>query len=325
MTNTIRVAVTGAAGQIGYSILFRIASGEVFGKGTKVNLNLLEIPAVVKAAEGVAMELQDCAYKNMASVNCYDDATKAFAGAHWALLVGATPRGPGMERSDLIRENGPIFVDQGRALNKAASDVRIVVVGNPCNTNALIALHNCQEIPANRFSAMTALDENRGRALLSLKAKVPVEDVDKLIVWGNHSSTMFADFENARIKGKAVAELIKDENWLRTDFLKTVQQRGAEIIKARGKSSAASAASSCIDHVTNLLKPGSLFSCAVPSDGSSYGIPKGIVFSFPVRTKENGTYEIDQTFKLSQFAKEKIKTSTDELLQERELIKDLLA
>lgn len=324
MSKTIRVAVTGAAGQIGYSILFRIASGEVFGKDTKVHLNLLEIPAVVKAAEGVAMELQDCAYANLASVDCYDNAAKAFAGVNWALLVGATPRGPGMERGDLIRENGPIFVEQGRALNKAASDVRVVVVGNPCNTNALIALHNCQEIPANRFSAMTALDENRGRALLALKARVPVEDVSKLIIWGNHSATMYADFENAQIEGKTATEVLTDENWLRTEFLKSVQQRGAEIIKARGKSSAASAASSCIDHVKNLLQPGTLFSCAVPSDGTSYGIPKGLVFSFPVRSKGKGDVEIDHSFKLSSFAKEKIKISTDELLKEREVIKDLL-
>lgn len=325
MKKTLKIAVTGAAGQISYSLLFRIASGEVFGKDYKIQLNLLEIPAMVKASEGVAMELADCAFESLAEVNCFDDPKKAFEGVNWALLVGAQPRGPGMERSDLIKENGPIFTKQGEALNKADSNVRVVVVGNPCNTNCLIALNNCRDIPPENFTAMTALDENRAKSVLATKAGSTVADLKNVIVWGNHSSTMYPDYENALLSGKAVPEVIHDQKWLQNDFLKKVQQRGAEIINARGKSSAASAASACIDHVQRLLTPDAVFSCCVYSDGSFYDIPKGLICSVPIRATGKGHYEIVRGVNLSPFAKEKIKLSVQELLQEREFVKGLLS
>ena len=327
MSAPIRVAVTGAAGQIGYSILFRIASGEVFGKNQKVRLSLIELPQAIKAAEGTAMELEDCAFGALDGIDIHDNPNDGFKGVNWALMIGSKPRGPGMERNDLIKENGPIFTSQGKALAGAASDVRAVVVGNPCNTNALIAMHNCKEVEATRFSAMTMLDENRAKSQLAIKAGVPVEKVKNLIVWGNHSSTMYPDFEGAAIDGKALPEIITDTAWLQSDFLTTVQKRGAAIIEARGKSSAASAASSCIDHVmkfANKTPAGEYFSAAVPSDGSAYGIPAGLIFSFPIRSNGDGSYEIVKDLPLSDFARGKIKLSTDELLQEREVIKDLL-
>lgn len=324
MKKVIRVAITGAAGQIGYSMLFRLASGETFGKDYKVHLNLLELPPVIKAAEGIAMEIEDCAFENLAGIDCFTDAKKAFEGVNWALMVGAQPRGPGMERSDLIRENGPIFIEQGKALNRAAKDVHVVVVGNPCNTNCLIALHNAGDIPAKHFSAMTALDENRAKATIAKKAGVDVADVHNMIIWGNHSNTMYPDFENALIGKNPLTSKITDMDWLQKDFIKKVANRGAEIISVRGKSSAASAGSACIDHIKRMSTPGTVFSCAVMSDGTAYDVPKGIVFSYPVRSKGNGAYEIEQGVKLSQFAKDKIKASADELLQEREVIKHLL-
>ncbi len=327
MNKPVRVAVTGAAGQIGYSLLFRIASGEVFGKDTPVELSLVELPQAVKAAEGTAMELLDCGFSSLSKVDIYDNPAAGFEGVNWALLVGSKPRGPGMERNDLIRENGPIFVSQGNALSKAASDVRCVVVGNPCNTNALIAQHNCREVPANRFSAMTMLDENRARAQLALKAGVGVGEVSNLAIWGNHSSTMVPDFENALIGGKAVTDVITDRAWLENDFFTTVQKRGAAIIQARGKSSAASAASACIDHVKNFLHKtpeGQYFSAAVPSDGSYYDVPAGLMYSVPLRSNGDGTYEVVRDVALSDFAKSKIALTTKELLGEREIVKDLL-
>ncbi|MEZ4742834.1 MAG: malate dehydrogenase [Bdellovibrionota bacterium] len=327
MKDVVRVAVTGAAGQIGYSLLFRIASGEVFGPDQPVHLNLLELPQAVKAAEGTAMELLDCGFSTLHGIDCMDNVEKGFDGVHWALLVGSKPRGPGMERNDLIRANGPIFVSQGKALCKAASNVRVVVVGNPCNTNALIAQHNCKEIPATQFSAMTMLDQNRARAQLALKAGVGVGEVKNLVVWGNHSSTMYPDFENATISGKAVPEVISDRKWLESDFITTVQKRGAAIIEARGKSSAASAASACIDHMKNFATKtpaGECFSACVPSDGHAYDIPKGLIFSFPLRANGNGGYEIVEDKKLSDFAKGKIRQTTEELVEEREVVKDLL-
>lgn len=325
MKKVIRVAITGAAGQIGYSLIFRLASGEAFGKDYKVHLNLLELPQVIKGAEGIAMEVEDCAFDALAGIDCYSDPRKAFEGANWVLMVGAKPRGPGMERSDLIRENGPIFIEQGKALNKAASDVRVVVVGNPCNTNCLIALHNASEIPSKNFSAMTALDENRAKAVLAHKAGVTVSDIQNIIIWGNHSNTMYPDFENAYIGKSKLTDVITDKEWLQREFIKKVQQRGAEVISARGKSSAASAGSACIDHIKRLSTPGSVFSCAVLSDGSAYDIPKGIVFSFPVKAKTNRNYEIEQGVKLSDFARDKINASAQELLQEKEVIKNLLS
>lgn len=324
---TIHVAVTGAAGQIGYSLLFRLASGEVFGPNKRVHLHLLELPQAVKAAEGTAMELDDCGFATLSGVDCYDTAAEAFKGVHWALLVGSMPRGPGMERSDLIKANGPIFVEQGKGLNNAASNVRVVVVGNPCNTNALIAQHNCREIPATQFSAMTALDENRARAQLAIKTQKNVGDVKNMVIWGNHSTTMYPDYENAYIGSQKVSELISDSNWFENDFIPCVQKRGAAIIAARGKSSAASAASACLDHMKRFLNPskeGEWFSAAVPSDGQFYNVPKGIMFSFPIKSLGDCRYEIVGGIDLSQSAKDKIQTSAEELLKERDLVKELL-
>lgn len=323
----VKVAVTGAAGQIGYSLLFRIASGEVFGQDTPVELSLLELPDAIKAAEGTAMELEDCAFPALRKISISDSAETAFDGVNWALLVGSKPRGPGMERNDLIRDNGPIFVAQGKALNRAASDVRIVVVGNPCNTNALIAQHNCREVPATRFSAMTMLDENRAKAMIAKKAALPVSAVRRLTIWGNHSSTMFPDFENAVLSNQALLEVLSDRQWLEGDFLQGVQKRGAAIIAARGKSSAASAASACIDHVKNFIvktPAGESFSAAVPSDGNAYGVPAGLIYSFPVRSNGDGSYEVVEGVQLSDYAKSKIAETTKELLEEREVVKDLL-
>ncbi|RZA12074.1 MAG: malate dehydrogenase [Proteobacteria bacterium] len=327
MKAPVRVAITGAAGQIGYSLLFRIASGEVFGKDTPVHIHMIELPVAIKGAEGTAMEIEDCAFPALASINIFDNPEKGFEGINWALLVGSKPRGPGMERNDLIRENGPIFVQQGRALGKAASDVRCVVVGNPCNTNALIAQHNCRDVPANRFSAMTMLDENRAKAQIALKAGVNVGAVENMAIWGNHSSTMVPDFENATVNGKKLTDVVTDRKWLENDFFSTVQKRGAAIIDARGKSSAASAASACIDHVQQLLTKtpkGKWFSAAVPSDGKYYDIPAGLIYSFPISSNGDGTYEIVKGVELSSFAKDKIALTTKELLAEREVVKDLL-
>jgi malate dehydrogenase len=322
----VRVAVTGAAGQIGYSLLFRIASGEVFGHDTPVELALLELPVAIKGAEGTAMELEDCAFPSLRKIDIYDNADAAFDGVNWALLVGSKPRGPGMERNDLIRDNGPIFVGQGKALNRAASDVRAVVVGNPCNTNALIALHNCREVPATRFSAMTMLDENRAKAMIAKKAGVGAGEVKNLAVWGNHSSTMYPDFEHAKVGGKSVEQAC-GRSWLENDFMVGVQKRGAAIIAARGKSSAASAASSCIDHMKRFMEKtpaGEWFSAAVPSDGNSYGVPAGLMFSFPIRSHGDGKYEIVQGVPVSAYAKKKIEETTKELIDEREVVKELL-
>lgn len=327
MTKPIRVAVTGAAGQIGYSLLFRIAAGELFGPDTPVHLSLVELPMGVKAAEGTAMELVDCAFPTLAGVDIYDNPESGFEGVNWALLVGSKPRGPGMERNDLIKENGPIFVAQGKALARAASDVRCVVVGNPCNTNALIAQHNCRDVPATRFSAMTMLDENRAKAQLAAKAGLGVSSVENLIIWGNHSSTMVPNFEAAKISGKPLNDVISDRSWLESEFFTTVQKRGAAIIAARGKSSAASAASACIDHVkrfTEKTPEGQWFSAAVPSDGSCYDVPKGLMFSMPIRSLGDGSYEVKKDETLSDFIKAKVAGTRDELLAEREVVKDLL-
>lgn len=327
MKRPIQIAVTGAAGQIGYSLLFRIASGEVFGPEQPVHLNLVELPHAMKAAEGTAMEIDDCGFKTLAGITIADTPEKGFDGVNWALLVGSKPRGPGMERNDLIKENGPIFVSQGKALAKAASDIRCVVVGNPCNTNALIAQHACKDIPPTRFSAMTALDENRARNQIAKKAGVPVGEVSKMIIWGNHSSTMYPDFENALINDKPVTDVITDFEWLSGEFISTVQKRGAAIIAARGKSSAASAASACIDHVKSFHYPsaeGSCFSAAVPSNGESYGIPNGLIYSFPLRSFGGGRYEIVEDLVVSDFAKKKMDITTQELIAERDVVRELL-
>ena len=326
MKQPIKVAVTGAAGQLAYSLLFRVASGEVFGADQPLHLHLLEIPPAMGALRGVAMELEDCAYPLVRGMKLTDDAAEAFDGISWGLLVGAKPRGKGMERKDLLLDNGKIFVEQGKALERASSDVRILVVGNPANTNCLIALNNAKSVPAERFTAMMRLDHNRARGQLALKAGVTVEDVTNLAVWGNHSATQFPDFLNARIAGKPATEIIKDRKWLEDEFIPSVQKRGAAIIEARGLSSAASAANAAVDHVKALRSPtpeGDWFSGAVLSDGS-YGIPEGLVFGFPLRTKGHGR-EIVQGLTLNDFARRKIEITTQELQEERELTKEMLA
>ncbi len=326
LRKSVKVAVTGAAGHIGYAMLFRLASGEVFGKDTKISLHLLEITPVLPALNGVVMELNDCAFPLLENIVVTDDPEVAFDGVNWAILVGAKPRGKGMLRGDLIRENGPIFVGQGKALDKAADDVRVIVVGNPANTNALIAMNNAQRIPDERFASMTQLDQNRAYSQLAAKAGVTVNDISNVTIWGNHSATQFPDFEHAKINGKPVTEVITDHEWLRGEFITTVQKRGAAIIQARGASSAASAANAALDHVKNMEKAtpeGDWFSCAVPSDGS-YGIDKGLIFSFPIRSDGQGGYSIVQGLELSDFAKEKIAASLAELRKEKEAVADLL-
>ena len=325
----IRVAVTGAAGQIGYALLPRIASGQMFGPDQPVILHLIEIPVekAMTALSGVAMELQDCAFPLLQDMVLTSDLKAGFEGVSWALLVGSKPRGPGMERNDLIKENGPIFTGQGRAINDhAADDVRVAVVGNPCNTNALIAMHNAPDVPRDRFSAMTRLDENRAKAQLAKKAGVHHTQVTNVAIWGNHSATQFPDFENAKIGGAAATAKVTDAAWLAGDFIKTVQQRGAEIIKARGLSSAFSAANALVDHVRDLrtaTPAGDWRSVAIVSDGS-YDVAEGLISSFPVRADGKGGWSIVQGLKPSAFAKGKIAATVDELKKEREVIKDLL-
>ena len=321
----VRVAVTGAAGQIGYAILFRIASGQLLGADTPVHLALLEIPAAVKAAEGTAMELDDCAFPLLAGVDIYDDPTAAFDGVNIALLVGARPRSKGMERSDLLEANGGIFQPQGRALNdRAASDIRVLVVGNPANTNCLIARSNAPDIPAERFTAMTRLDHNRAIAQLAAKAGAAVKDITNMTIWGNHSATQYPDIFHAKVNGQNAAELVDDQEWLESDFIPTVQKRGAAIIEARGASSAASAANAAIDHVHDWVlgtPPGDWVSMAIPSDGA-YGVPEGIISSFPVTTS-GGSYEVVGDLELGDFSRARIDATASELMEERDAVKQL--
>lgn len=328
MKAPIRVAVTGGAGQIGYSLLFRLANGEAFGQDQPVILQILEIPQAADALRGVVMELEDCAYPLLSDIVATSDPNVAFDGANWAILVGGKPRGKGMERADVIKDNAPIFTEQGRAINDhAASDVRALVVANPCNTNALIALNSAPDVPADRWMAMTRLDENRAKAQVAQKAGVPVAAVQSLVVWGNHSPTMYPDFENARINGKAALDVIPDRAWFETDFLKTIQQRGKAIIDARGKSSAASAANAVVNHLHSMVNPtpeGERFSAAILSDGNEFGIPEGLVYSFPMRTKADGTVEVLPVGSLSDFAREKLMISARELEEEREAVAALL-
>ncbi len=327
MTNKVKIAVTGAAGQIGYAMLFRLASGQVFGPETKLDLHLLEITPALPALEGVVMELDDCASPLLENVVVTDNPETAFDGVNWAILVGSKPRGKGMERGDLIRDNGPIFVGQGKALSaKAADDVRVLVVGNPANTNCLIAMNNAREIPGERFCAMTRLDQNRAMAQLAQKAGVSVKDVTNMTIWGNHSATQYPDAENAKIRGNPASEVIGHISWLRGEFIETVQKRGAAIIAARGLSSAASAANAALDHVKSLITKtpeGDWFSAAVPSDGS-YNIDEGLLFSFPVTSDGQGNYAIVQGLPWSDFAKEKIALTTQELRDEKAMVEDLL-
>ncbi|MDX6555506.1 MAG: malate dehydrogenase [Miltoncostaeaceae bacterium] len=324
----LRVAVTGAAGQIGYSLLPRIAAGEMFGKDQPLVLQLLEIPVekVQEAMKGVAMELDDCAFPLLTDMVLTGDPEVAFKDADWCLLVGSKPRGPGMERADLLKDNGRIFVEQGRAIDAVAADgCRVAVVGNPCNTNVMIAAAQAKRLPAERFTAMTRLDQNRAETQLAKKAGVPVTEVDDLVIFGNHSPTMFADFGNATIGGKPVTEVITDRAWLENDFLPTVGKRGAAIIAARGLSSAASAANALIDHVRALVTPGDdVHSIAVSSEGR-YGFDEGVWASMPVRTTAVGTYEVVDGWEHDEFAKGKIAATNAELVEERETVKEMLA
>lgn len=327
MKNPIRVTVTGAAGQIGYSLLFRLAAGDAFGPDQPIILQMLEIPPAMQALKGVAMELEDCAFPLLYDMVLTDDPAVAFRDANWALLVGAKPRGKGQERSDLIRDNGPIFVEQGRALNEnAASDVRILVVGNPANTNCLIAMTNAPDIPKDRFAAMTRLDHNRALNQVAKKAGVHVTDVKRVTIWGNHSATQVPDITHALVKGKPAPDVIEDEEWVRNEFIPTVQQRGKVIIEMRGHSSAASAANAIIDHVRSLAfgtPEGDWVSMAVPSELGDYGIPEGVIFSYPV-TCRDGNYSVVNGLEHPDYIREMIKVTTQELLREREIVQDLL-
>ena len=321
----VRVAVTGAAGQIGYAILFRIASGQLLGSDTAVHLSLLEIRDALKAVEGTAMELDDCAFPLLAGVDITDEPNQAFDGVSVALLIGARPRTKGMERSDLLEANGGIFKPQGQALNDhAASDVKVLVVGNPANTNCLIAQSNAPDIPRERFSSMMRLDHNRAVAQLAAKASAPVSDITSMTVWGNHSPTQYPDIFHAKVNGKNAAEVVADQQWLENDFIPTVQKRGTAVIEARGASSAASAANAAIDHMRDWVlgtPEADWVSMGIPSDGS-YGVDEGLIAGFPV-TCSNGSYEIVQGLDLNEFSRERLEVTVNELKDERETIKRL--
>jgi malate dehydrogenase len=327
MSDVVRVAVTGAAGQVAYSMLARLAGGEIFGPRTKVSLHLLDITPMMQKLEGVAMELEDCGYPTLQSLVLTDDPNKAFDGVNWALLVGAFPRGPGMERKDLLEKNGGIFVPQGKALAaKAASDVRILVVGNPCNTNCLIAYNNGKAIAAERWHAMTRLDHNRAVAALAKKAGVGNGSVTCMTIWGNHSNTQYPDFTNAKIDGKPAESVIGNRAWLEGEFIPLVQKRGAAVIAARGLSSAVSAANAALNHVQSLLSPtpaGDWVSSAVVSTGE-YGVPAGLVFGYPCRSDGKGNWTVVDGLKLDTFGQTKFKATLNELLEERELVKGML-
>ncbi len=325
MKTPVRVAVTGAAGQIGYSLLFRIASGQMLGADQPVILQLLDITPAMDALKGVAMELEDCAFPLLSGIVCSDDPNEAFGDISYALLVGARPRSKGMERKDLLEANGAIFTVQGKALSdNAAADVRILVVGNPANTNSLIAMNNAPSIPNERFTAMTRLDHNRAMAQLATKTGTTVNDITKMTIWGNHSATQYPDLFHAEVNGKNAAALVNDQAWLEGSFIPTVQQRGAAIIEARGLSSAASAANAAIDHMHDwaLGTPaGDWVSMAIPSDGS-YGVPEGLISSFPV-TCTDGKYSIVQGLEIDEFSRARIDASTTELGEERDAVREL--
>ena len=322
----IRIAITGAAGQIGYALLFRIASGAVFGPDQAVKLNLIEIPNAIDRLKGVIMELEDCAFPLLEEVVATTDLNEGFKDVNWALLVGSVPRSKGMERNDLLTINGGIFTSQGKAIEtNAAEDVKILVVGNPCNTNCLIAMNNAPKIPKDRWFAMTKLDENRAKAQLAKKSNHPVSTITNMTIWGNHSATQYPDFYSAKIDQKPAYDIINDPNWLQNDFIPTVQKRGAQIIEARGASSAASAANAIVDNIKNVIQPtqgDDWFSLCVCSDGS-YGIDAGLIASFPCRSDGN-TISIVPDIELNDFSKEKIEASIQELKQEKEAVKGLL-
>lgn len=324
-TTPVKVAVTGAAGQIGYSLLFRLASGSLLGPNTPIELRLLEITPALKALEGVVMELMDCAFPTLAGVVTGDDPNKVFDGANHALLVGARPRGPGMERGDLLEANGSIFGPQGKAINDhAADDIRVTVTGNPANTNALIAMHNAPDVPNERFTALTRLDHNRAISQLATKTGADVTDIKKMTIWGNHSATQYPDLFRAEVGGKIAAEVVSDQEWLENHYIPTVAKRGAAIIEARGASSAASAASATVDHARDWVlgtPEGDWVSMAVPSDGS-YGVPEGLISSFPV-TITDGKYSIVEGIELDEFSRARIDASVAELADERDTVKKL--
>jgi len=322
-----RIAVTGGAGQIAYSLLFRIANGEIYGPDQPIALHILEVPQSVDSLKGVVMELEDCCSEVLKEIKIGTDPMEVFEGINMALLVGAKPRSKGMERKDLLNDNGKIFVGQGKALNSVAEkDVRVLVVGNPCNTNCLIAMHHAPKIPKNQFFAMTRLDENRARFQMAKKAGVAIRDVSSMIIWGNHSSTQVPDFMNALIKGKKAPDVITDRQWLEGDFTSTIQKRGAEIIEARGKSSAASAANAIIGTMRSILHPSEApFSVALCSDENPYGIQKDLIFSFPCITKEEGKVEIIKDVSVADpFLKKKIADTEKELMEERDAVSHLL-
>ena len=325
MNQKVRVAVTGAAGQIGYALLFRIASGQMFGPNVDVELNLLELEPSMAALEGVAMELDDCAFPLLKRIVCTSKLNEAMDGVNWSILVGSVPRKQGMERSDLLNINGGIFIKQGQAINNyAASDVRVFVVGNPCNTNCLIAMNHAKDIPDDRFYAMTTLDELRARTQLAKKAGVDVTAVTQMTIWGNHSATQYPDFDLAKINGVSAAKVIADQQWLQETFVTTVQQRGAAILKARGSSSAASAANAIIHGVGNLIhdtQAGETFSMCLKSNGE-YGVDKGLIFSFPCR-RENGQIKVVEGVHFNYFAQARFDATLDELRHERDAVKEL--
>ncbi len=329
MNKTVkRVAVTGSAGQIAYSLLFRIANGDLLGPDQPVALHLLDLPDFLGGLKGVAMELDDCVFPLLKEVKIGSDPEEVFGGIHYALLVGAKPRGPGMERKDLLADNGKIFVEQGKALNRAASkDVRVLVVGNPCNTNCLIAMHHAPDLPKHHFHAMTRLDQNRAVYQLAAKAGADVGEVSNVVIWGNHSSTQVPDFVNARIRGRPATDAIHDRKWLEGEFVAKIQKRGAEVIAARGKSSAASAANAAIGAMRSILfptSPGDWFSSGVYSKGNPYEIAEDLVFSFPCRSKGKGDFEIVSGLTIDRFLKEKIALTQKELMEERDLVAHLL-
>ena len=325
MKKPVTVTITGAAGNIGYALAFRVASGQMLGADQPINLNLLEIPAASAAVQGVVMELNDCAFATLNKVTATSDAGSAFKDCNFAMLVGARPRGPGMERKDLLLENAKIFSAQGKALDAAAArDVRVLVVGNPANTNSLIAQRNAPSLPPHRFTAMTRLDHNRGLAQVTEQSGAPLSEVKRVIIWGNHSATQYPDLHHATIGGKAALSVI-EPGWFKEVFIPTVQQRGAAVIKARGTSSAASAAAAALDHVHDWMQgtpAGDWVSMAVASDGS-YGIPEGVIYSYPVTCK-NGEYSIVQGLSISDFSREKMQATHRELLEERDGVKDLI-
>ena len=321
----MNIAITGAAGQIGYSLLPRIAAGEMFGPNTRISLHLLEIPPALDALGGVAMELQDCAFPLLDKVIVTSNPDEAFNGANLCLLVGSKPRGPGMERSDLLRDNGKIFVGQGKSIDSNAADnCRVVVVGNPCNTNCMIAASQSKRFDSTRFTAMTRLDQNRAVAMLAVRAGVDVSDVSRMVIFGNHSPTMFPDYFNAHISGKKATEIIEDEAWLRDDYISAVGKRGAEIIKARGLSSAASAANALINHIQSLYTVSDeLHSIVVCSEGQ-YGFADGVWAGMPVKTVSPGSYQVIDDFEHNEFAKAALKKTNDELVSERKMVSEYL-